>query len=285
LITKVVSPKGKEVLIGAGLPTVVVGERINPFGKGAIKEGIVSGNMEPIRQAAVEQVEAGADVLILSVGAFGVDEATVLPQVTAAVMEAVDVPLCLEGRNPVALEKALQLGCGTPIISSVTGEAAHLDALLPLVRKYNTALVALASDASGIPKEATGRMEIIRRIAVRAQEAGVGPEKLIVDCVTESSAVSDRAVAVTLETMKMVIRELGLNLILGASNVSFGLPSRVIINALFLGLAIHAGLNCAISNPATMKQYIMAADLLVGRDARARRYTTYYRKMKSKTPV
>jgi len=277
-------PQGKEVIIGDSRPTVLIGERINPFGKGPIKEGMISGDMEPIRQEALKQVEAGADILIISVAAFGIDEAVVLPQATKAVIETVDVPLCLESRNPLALEKALQIGCGKPIISSVTGEEAMLKQILPLVKEYNTALVILASDALGIPNNAAKRVEIISTIVKKAQAAGIGAEDLIADCVAESSAVNNMAAIITLETMEMVREKWGLNLVLGASNVSFGLPNRTVINAVFLSLAVRGGLTSAIVNARLMKPYIMAADLLLGRDNRARRYTAYCRKLKSVSP-
>ncbi len=280
--TYVRGPSGKEVVIGDGLPTVLLGERINPFAKGPVKEGMVTGDMEPIRREALGQVASGADILIVSVSAFGIDEVRVLPQVMQAVMEVVDVPLCIESRNPEALKKALQLGSGKPIVSSVTGESRVLEALLPLVKAHDTALVVLASDASGIPKQPAGRMEVVRRILEQTDAAGIPREEIIVDCVAEASAVNDKAAAVTLETMEQVVAEWGLNLVLGASNVSFGLPDRKTVNAAFLALAIKAGLGAAIVNPAAMLPYAMAADLLVGRDPRARRFTTYYRKQKAR---
>ena len=282
--TRLLSPQGKEVVIADNLPTVLIGERINPFGKGPLKEAMISGDMEPIRQEATKQVEAGTDILIISVAAFGIDETATLPRITEEVIKTVDVPLCLESRNPAALEKALQLGCGKPIISSITGEDSMLEQILPLVRKYNTAFVALASDSSGIPNNAARRLEIITHIVEKAKEAGIGPEDILADCVAESSAVNNMAAIITLETMKMVKQMWGLNLILGASNVSFGLPDRMVINAVFLSLAVQGGLTSAIVNAARMKPYIMAADLLMGRDNRARRYTTYYRKLKSASP-
>ena len=278
--TRVVSAQGKEVIIGDNLPTIIIGERINPFGKGPIKQGMVSGDMEPIRQEAIAQVESGADILIISVAAFGIDEETVLPMVTEAVLKAVDVPLCLESRNPSALERSLKLGCGKPVISSVTGEEPMLRQILPLVRKYDTSLVILASDESGVPNNAARRLEILTHIVERAQESGIGPERLLADCVAESSAVNNMAAVVTMQTMQMVKRTLGVNLVLGASNVSFGLPDRSSINAVFLSLAIEKGLNSAIANAAKMKPYIMAADLLLGRDHRAKRYTGHFRKLK-----
>lgn len=275
------SPQGKEVVIGDSRPTILIGERINPFGKGTLKEAMKAGDMEPIRQEARKQVEAGADILMISVAAFGLEEEAVLPRVTEAVIQTVDVPLCLESRNALALAKALQLGCGKPIISSVSGENAVLEQVLPLVKKYHTAVVVLASDETGIPREPLRRMEIIKGILDRAAGLGIDREDILVDSVAESSAVSDQAARVTLETMGKVKQEWGVNQVLGASNVSFGLPKRTVINGVFLSLAVQAGLTCAIVDAARMKPTILAADLLLGRDPRARRYTAYFRKLKS----
>ncbi len=279
--TRLWSPGRKEVIIGDNLPTVLIGERINPFGKGLVKEALISGALEPIREEALKQVEAGADILNVSVNAFGIDEGVILPRVGSEIIKAVDVPLCLESRNPVALEEALKLGFGKPIISSVTGEGQVLEEILPLVKKYNTAVVALASDAAGIPKEPLRRLEIINHIIEQTDEMKIAREDVLVDCIAESSAVNDQAAIVTLETMKMIKRELGVNLVLGASNVSFGLPNRTVINSVFLAISIEAGLSCAIVNVAKMKPYILAADLLLGRDRWARQYIAYYRKLKS----
>jgi 5-methyltetrahydrofolate--homocysteine methyltransferase len=278
--TRIVSPQGKEVIIGDGRPTVLIGERINPFGKGPLKEAMKAGDMEPVRREALKQAEAGADILIVSVATFGIDEPLVLPQVAKAVMETVDIPLCLESRNPQALEKALTLGLGKPIISSVTGEDPLLDKILPLVRQYGTAVVAMASGGVGVPKEPQKRLEIARHILDRTDELGIPREDLLLDCLAESSAVNDKAVLVTLETLETVKRETRVNLVLGASNVSFGLPNRLAVNAAFLSLAIRAGLNCAIVDAARMKSFILAVDLMLGRDRMARRYTNYNRKIK-----
>jgi len=278
--TRVISPQGKEVIVGDGRPTVLIGERINPFGKGPLKEAMKTGDMEPIRREALKQAEAGADILIISVATFGIDETLVLPRVVQAVVETVDIPLCLESRNPLALEKALTLGLGKPIISSVTGEDPVLDKILPLVKQYGTALVAMTSGGVGIPKVPQKRLEIARHILDRTAGLGIPREDLLLDCLAESSAVNDQAVLITLETMETVKRETGVNLVLGASNVSFGLPNRLAVNAVFLSLAIRAGLNCAIVDAARMKPVILAVDLMLGRDRMARRYTNYNRKLK-----
>jgi 5-methyltetrahydrofolate--homocysteine methyltransferase len=277
--TRVVSPKGKEVIIGDNHPTVLIGERINPFGKGPVKEGMLSGNMDPIKEMAIRQVEDGADLLIISVAAFGIDETIILPKATQAVMEAVDVPLCIESRNPEALENTLKLGCGKPLVSSITGEKAHIEQLFPIIKKYGTAVEILASDEGGIPPVAEKRVDIITRLVNAAADLGIGPEDLIADCLAESSAVNANATRLTLDTMSLTKQKHGINLVLGASNVSFGLPQRPVINAVFLSLAIQGGLNCAIVNAAKMKPYILATDLLLGKDRMARRYTVYCRKL------
>ena len=279
--TVVKSPQGKEVIVGDGRPTVLIGERINPFGKGPLKEAMKSGDMEPIRREALKQAEAGADILIVSVATFGIDEVAVFPQVAQTVKETVDLPLCLESRNPQALEKALALGLGKPIISSVTGEDLLLESILPLVKQYGTALVAMASGGVGVPKLPQQRLEIARHILERTAGLGIPPEDLLLDCLAESSAVNDKAVLTTLETLETVKRETGVNLVLGASNVSFGLPNRLAVNAVFLALAIRAGLNCAIVDAARMKPFILGVDLMLGRDRLARRYTNYNRKIRS----
>ncbi|OPY75797.1 MAG: 5-methyltetrahydrofolate:corrinoid/iron-sulfur protein co-methyltransferase [Syntrophorhabdus sp. PtaU1.Bin058] len=202
--THVVSPQGREVIIGENYPTVLIGERINPFGKGTIREGMMSNNMEPIREEARRQVKAGADILVVSAGAFGIDETVVLPQVTEAVMKAIDVPGCLESRNLIALEKTLNIGCGRPIISSATGDEALLNGLLPLVRRYDTALIVLPSDESGIPNNAERRLGIITSVFMKAQQEGIRAEDLLADCIAESIAVNGNAALTTLETMGMV---------------------------------------------------------------------------------
>jgi 5-methyltetrahydrofolate--homocysteine methyltransferase len=240
-----------------------------------------SGNMEPIRQEALKQAEAGADILIVSVATFGIDEPTVFPKVVQTVKETVDLPICLESRNPEALERALQMGLGKPIVSSVTGEEPLLEKILPLVKRYGTALVAMTSGGAGIPKLPQQRLEMARRILERTAAAGIPPEDLLLDCLAESSAVNDKAVLTTLETLELVKRETCVNLVLGASNVSFGLPNRLAVNAVFLALAVRAGLNCAIVDTARMKPFILAVDLMLGRDRMARRYTNYNRRIKS----
>jgi len=282
--TGVTSAKGKEVVIGEGGPTVLIGERINPFGKNGIKEALAAGDMEPIRAEALRQTEAGADILNVCVSAFGIDETVVLPRVVRELSALVDVPLCLDSRNPEALEAALQAGCGKPLINSISGEEGVLDKILLLVKRYDTAVVALATDSAGIPAKPEKRLDVIRRIVDRAEARGIGREKILADCLAESVGINQQAAGITLQTMGMVKEELGLNLVLGASNISFGLPMRKYINTVFLSLAVKGGLDCAIVNVEAVKPFMLAADLLTGRDARSRRYTTYCRALKGRAP-
>jgi 5-methyltetrahydrofolate--homocysteine methyltransferase len=278
--TIVRSPKGKEVVIGDGLPTVLIGERINPFGKGPIKEALLAGEVKPLCDEAVAQVEAGADILIVNVNAFGVDETVLLPKAVKAIMETIDVPLCLESRNPVALENTLQLGCGRPVISSVTGEAPMLDEIMPIVKKYDTPVVAMASDGAGIPTQAEKRVDVVRKLVAYAENMGIKRDDLIIDCLAESVGVNNNAARITLQAIEMVKKEFGINTVLGASNISFGLPNRTFINIPFLTLAIASGLTTAIVNAKIVRPYILATDLLMAHDPRSRRYMGYCRQLK-----
>ena len=277
--TLVISPKRKEVVIGDDQPTVLIGERIHPFGKGPVKEALHSGNFELVCEVASSQVEAGANVLIVNANAFGMDETELLPRVVRSIMDTTDVPLCLESRNPLALEKTLQMGCGRPLISSVTGEKPILDSLLPIIKKYDLPVVVMATDSAGIPPDPHRRIEIVQNTVAYAEAMDIPRENLVVDCLAESVAVNAEAARITCKTIERVRDELGMNTILGASNISFGLPKRSWINIPFLSLAIASGLTAAIVNVKVVKPYVMACDLLTGRDPRLRRYMAYYRSL------
>jgi len=277
--TLVISPNRKEVVIGDGQPTVLIGERIHPFGKGPVKEALQSGNFKLVCEEASSQVEAGADVLIVNANVFGMEESDLLPRVVRSIMDTTDVPLCLESRNPPALEKTLQMGCGRPMISSVTGEKPILDSLLPIIKKYDLPVVVMATDSAGIPPDPHRRIEIVQDTLRYAETMGIPRENLVVDCLAESIAVNAEAARITCKTIERVRDELGMNTILGASNISFGLPKRSWINIPFLSLAIASGLTSAIVNVKVVKPYVTACDLLTGRDRRSRRYMAYYRSL------
>jgi 5-methyltetrahydrofolate--homocysteine methyltransferase len=272
-----VSSATKEVTIGGNRPTVLIGERINPTGRAKLAASLQAGNMELVRREATAQVQAGADILDINVGAPEVDETALLPQVTKAVMEVVDVPLSLDSDNPKALEAALKIYQGKPVINSVTGQESSLNTVLPLAKEYGAAVVALTMDDEGIPTESELRVAIARKIVDRAEVLGIPREDIIVDCLVLTIATDSNAAIVTLEAISKVKAELGVNQTLGASNVSYGLPERNVLNSAFLALAITAGVTCPTVNVTKVRQAVLATDLILGRDRYAQRYIKAYR--------
>lgn len=278
--TKVSSSK-MEVTITDNGPTMLIGERINPTGKKKLAEALQSGDLDAVRNEAVAQVEAGADILDVNVVTPGVDEIAVLPRALEKVMEAVEVPLCIDINNPAALKEALKVYEGKPIVNSVTGEENSLNEVLPLVKEYGTAVIGLTIDEDGIPKEADRRVAIAHKIVERAGSMGIPPEDIIVDCLALTLGADSSAALVTLEAIRRVKEELGVNQTLGASNISFGLPERGIVNHTFLTLAISSGVTCPTVNVAKVRAAILSTDLVLGRDRFAQRYMRYIRKLKS----
>lgn len=274
---------GRQVVIGDGRPTVILGERINPTGKKRLAAALLAGDLEVVRQEALAQVEAGADILDVNVGAAGVDEVELLPRAVRLVLETVPVPVAIDTANGQALQAALAVHYelnpgGRPLVNSVNGEEASLARVLPLVAGYGTAVIGLCMDDNGIPPTPEGRLAVAKKIVGRAQEHGISPADILIDCLALTVGADSQAARVTLEAMRLVKAELGVNLALGASNVSYGLPERETINSVFLAMAIAHGLNCPIVDAARMQPSILAADLLLGRDAYAARYLKAYRK-------
>jgi len=198
------------------------------------------------------------------------------------VMETVDVPIAIDTADGEALAAALATHKelnpdGKPLVNSVNGEEASLKRVLPLVAEYGTAVIGLAMDDDGIPPTAEGRLAVATKIVERAGQLGIPPENILIDCLALTVGADSQAGWVTLEAIRLVKEKLGVNLALGASNVSFGLPEREIINGVFLAMAIERGLNCPIVDAAKVRHYILAADLALGRDDYAMRYLKGYR--------
>ena len=274
---------GKKVVIGDDRPTVILGERINPTGKKKLATSLVAGDLELVRQEALDQVEAGADLLDVNVGAAGVNEADLLPKAVKLVMETVDVPICIDTPDGDALAAALAMHKelnpeGKPLVNSVNGEEASLARVLPLVAEHGAAVIGLCMDDDGIPDSPEGRLAVAKKIVERAEQHGIGREEILIDCLALTVGADAQAGWTTLEAIRMVKEELGVNMALGASNVSFGLPDRETINGVFLGMAIMRGLNCPIVDAAKVAHFIQAADLALGRDDYAMRYLKAYRK-------
>jgi 5-methyltetrahydrofolate--homocysteine methyltransferase len=268
-------------------PTVLIGERINPAGKKRLAAALGEGNLEIVRMEAEAQVEAGADVLDVNVGAIGVDEVALLPKAVRLVMETVNVPVCIDSANAEALRAALAVHKelapeGKPLVNSVNGEEANLERVLPLVAEYKTAVIGLAMDDDGIPPTPEKRLAVAHKIVERAEALGIPREDVIIDCLALTVGADDwQAGRITLETIQMVREELGVNMTLGASNVSFGLPEREVVGGAFLAMAIQNGVNCPIVDAAKVRLAILAADLLLGRDEYAAiRYIKAYRKQR-----
>lgn len=269
--------RNTEVIIAPDKPTVIIGERINPTGKRRLAAAVVAGDMELVRRYAREQLAAGADVIDVNVGAAGVDEETRLREAVQAVADEVEAPISIDSAKPNALEAALKVAPGRPLVNSVNGEERSLREILPLVKEFNVPVVALCMDDDGIPPTAEGRLAVARKIADRAGSMGIGPENLLIDCLALTVSAEAMSALVTLEAMRMVRQELGVNLTLGASNVSFGLPDRDLLNGVFLALAIQAGLNAPIVDAAKSRPYILAADVLLAKDEWAMRYIQAFR--------
>ena len=277
--TRVSSPT-KEVIIGDDQPTVLIGERINPAGKKRLAEALKAGNLEIVRREALAQAQAGADILDVSVGTFGVDEVTLLPRAVQTVIDTVDIPLCLDSAVPEALDAALKVYKGKALINSVTGEEHSLAKVLPLVKKYGAAVIALVQDEKGIPKDSERRVAIAHKVVERAEAAGIAREDIIIDCLAFAVGADPGSGPAVIEAIRKIKAELGVNLTLGASNVSFGLPDRNLLNNAFVVMAVAAGVTCLIVDVAKVRPAVLAADLILGRDKRARRYIEAYRQRK-----
>ena len=270
----------KQVIISPERPTVLIGERINPTGKKKLIEALQNGDLDLVRKEALAQVQAGADVLDINVGAIGVDEAVLLPRAVQAVMDTVDVPLCLDSANPTALEAALRIYRGKALVNSVTGQEHSLSKTLPSVKRYGAAVIGLTMDENGIPDDAGQRLTIARRIVEYAEAMNIAREDIIIDCLALAVGADTEAALAAIENIRTIRAQLGVNLTLGVSNVSFGLPDRNLINSAFVTIAIAMGVNCPIVDVAEMRPAILAADLILGRDKYAMRYIKAYQQCK-----
>ena len=256
------------VIIGPSRPLVVIGERINPTGRKELAASLEAGNLDIVRSEAIRQVEAGAHILDVNVGVSGIDEPKMLREAIIAIQEVTDVPLCIDSALPKALEAGLKACKGKALVNSVNGEKHKLDQILPLVKSHNAAVIGLTMDDNGIPKKAEKRLEIARLIVDRAEQAGVPREDVIIDPLAMAISADDRAGLETIKALQLIRDELGVNQTLGLSNISFGLPERSSINAIFLGMAVLNGLTCPIADPTIwgMQRATLLTNLLLGKD-------------------
>ena len=227
----------------------IIGERINPTGKKLFKEALLRHDMDYILTQALEQISGGADILDVNVGLPGIDEREMMIDTVKSLQAVVDVPLQIDSTIPAVLEAALRVYNGKPLVNSVNGEEESLNNVLPLVKKYGAGVIGLALDKDGIPKKAEDRVAIARKIMDRAMAMGIPKEDIYIDCLTLTASAEQEGVMETLKALHTVKHELGLKTVLGVSNISFGLPNRVLVNHIFLTMALTNGLDLAIINP------------------------------------
>jgi 5-methyltetrahydrofolate--homocysteine methyltransferase len=279
-LTTLLRSKTKTIKINRDLPTAIIGERINPTGRKAVLEALQAGNFDIVRKDALDQVAAGAAALDINAGVPGADEPALIQQIIRNVTEVVDAPLCIDTADPLALAAALSIYEGKALINSVNGEEHSLARVLPLAKEYGAAVIGLCMDDNGIPITAEQRFAVAARIIERATKIGIALEDVVIDPLAMAMSADSKAGRVTLDTIEMVVREFGVNISMGASNISFGMPDRKYINATYIAMAIRAGLTCPITNPLQTEVHtaILAADLSMGRDEYGMGWIKAYRK-------
>ncbi len=268
----------KEVTIGFDKPFVIIGEKLNPTGIKKLGQALVERNMDYVKHLAKRQVDWGADVLDVNVGHPQIEEAEVMPIVVEAVQSVTDVPLCIDSNEPKILEAGLNaIKGGKPLVNSVNGEEKQLATVLPIVKARGAAVIGLAIGDEGIPATAEGRLAAAGKIIERAAKIGIPIEDIIIDPLVMTVGHNSAAATVTIKAIELIREKFGVNISLGASNVSFGLPDRHSVNAAMLSLAMQVGATTSITDPIKLGAAIKATDLLLGRDANSMRYLKYFR--------
>jgi 5-methyltetrahydrofolate--homocysteine methyltransferase len=275
----VLRSRSRDVIVSIDRPFVIIGERINPTGRKVLAAEMKEGKMDRVRSDALAQAAAGAHMLDVNAGIPMLDEAALLVAAIKAVVEATDLPICIDSSIVEALEAGLAAYEGKALVNSVTAEEERMERILPLVKKYGAAVIGMANDETGITMVPQERVELARRIIERCADHGIPQSDVIIDPIAMTVAADPTCGLITLETMRLIRDQLGNNMTCGASNVSFGLPDRATINAAFLPLAMSAGLTCAITNPMVpeVRRAVMAGDLLLGHDEYAMRWIANHR--------
>jgi 5-methyltetrahydrofolate--homocysteine methyltransferase len=273
----------KTVVIGAGHPVRIIGERINPTGRKALAAEMAAGELDRVAADALAQVEAGAAILDVNAGIPMVDEPALLAQVVKLVQSITDVPLCIDSSVMAALASGLEAYEGKALVNSVNGEEERLEVVLPLVKKHGAAVIGLAMDDDGIPATPDMRLQVAKKILERAQDHGIPASDVVIDPLVLPVGASPNAGRIVLETLRLLREELGVNTVCGASNVSFGLPDRPALNSAFLSMSVASGITAVIANPleAISHAGILAGDLLMGNDENCMNWIKAHRKLAS----
>jgi 5-methyltetrahydrofolate--homocysteine methyltransferase len=264
----VISSSSKEVVIGFERPFVVIGERINPTGRKLLAEDMKNSDYSRVRADALAQVAAGAQILDVNAGIALADEPAILAESIRLVQSITDVPLCIDSSIVEALESGLAVYKGKALLNSVTGEEERLERVLPLVKKYGCAVVAISNDDSGISEDVNVRFDVAKKIVERASDYGIPASDIVVDPLVMPIGAINTAGRQVMEFMKRLRTELKVNTTCGASNLSFGLPNRSGLNSAFICMAIASGMTSAITNPlhSELMQAVRGANVVMGHD-------------------
>ncbi len=267
-IETVISSKTQTIIISPDRPFTIIGERINPTGRKLLAAEMAAGNYDRVRKDAIAQVEAGAHMLDVNAGIPLADEPAILAEAIRAVQSVTDVPISIDSSIVAALEQGLAAYEGKALLNSVTGEEERLEAVLPLVKKHNCAVIAISNDETGISEDPDARFAVAKKIVERAVDYGIPRQDVLIDPLVMPIGAMRYAGRQVFSIVRRVVDELGCNCCCGASNVSFGLPERGPLNGTFLAMAMAAGLSSAITNPieSHIKTAIMAADVMMGND-------------------
>jgi len=275
----VLSSASKEVAIGFDRPFVVIGERINPTGRKLLAEEMKNGDYSRVQSDALEQVTAGAQVLDVNAGIPLADEPAILAECIKLIQSITDVPLCIDSSIVAALEVGLEAYEGKPLLNSVTGEEERLEVVLPLVRKYQCAVVAISNDDTGISEDPDVRFDVARKIVERAADHGIPASDVVVDPLVMPIGAINSAGQQVMHIVKRLREELKVNTTCGASNLSFGLPNRHGLNSSFISMAIASGMTSAITNPmhADLMQAVRGSNVVMGHDPECMQWIQQYR--------
>lgn len=274
-MTTVLRGTGSAIELVPDGPARIIGERINPSGRSRLLRALLEHEWEYVAAEARRQVAAGADVLDVNVGGNGIDEAAVLPEAVRVVADAVPVPLSIDTRVPAALRAALAACPGRPLVNSISGERRVLEDTLPLIAERGVAAIVLCMGQDGIPNDPSARVAVAHAVLEEAVRAGISENDILFDPVVMTVGADDQAARITLDTVRRLRAEFPRHSITGgASNVSFGMPSRPVVNAGFLAIASVLGMNVPITDPTNgeMRSALLLADVFRGQDRRTRRY-------------
>jgi 5-methyltetrahydrofolate--homocysteine methyltransferase len=285
-VDTVLQSRSRTVTIAIDKPFCIIGERINPTGRKAFALELRNGNLDQVLEDADAQIAMGCDMLDVNAGIPLVDEAELLANMIRLLQSHTDIPLCIDSSVIEALEAGLDAYEGKALVNSVTGEDDRLDLILPIVAKHGAAVIGLTNDETGIPETAEQRLVIARKIVSACGDHGIPPEDVVLDPLAMTVGADPQAVRITLDAIEMIRDELGVNMCLGASNVSFGLPERHTLNAAFLAMGSAHGLTSAIMNGLSEEcvRSVRASDLMLGKDEWGANWISAHRARQAAVP-